>query len=82
MNRGAKHLWGDAKGKPVRLNRALVEAAAVITDAEHARLSVERNRLDAYQRESDPLYFEWQAGEGSKSAWLAKRLDIKSRFSY
>lgn len=34
----------------------------------------------AYQEESDPLFFKWQAGDGTKEEWLAKREEIRSRF--
>jgi hypothetical protein len=43
--------------------------------AERAR---EARRL-AYQREADPLFFAWQAGEASKADWLAKRREIRAR---
>lgn len=43
--------------------------------AERAR---EARRL-AYQREADPLFFAWQAGEVSKADWLAKRREIRAR---
>lgn len=43
--------------------------------AERAR---EARRL-AYQREADPLFFAWQAGDASKADWLAKRQNIRAR---
>ena len=36
----------------------------------------------AYQEESDPLFFEWQAGEGLKSTWEAKRAEIAARYTW
>jgi hypothetical protein len=30
-------------------------------------------RQDAYTQEADPLFFKWQAGEGTEAEWLAKR---------
>lgn len=38
----------------------------------------EARRL-AYQREADPLFFAWQAGEASREDWLAKRREIRAR---
>lgn len=35
----------------------------------------------AYQHESDPLFFQWQAGEKTKEEWLAKREEIRFRFT-
>jgi hypothetical protein len=37
-------------------------------------------RQQAYQTESDPLFFKWQAGEATEAEWKAKRDEIKSRF--
>lgn len=38
------------------------------------------NRKRAYQEESDPLFFDWQRGEATKTQWLAKITEIKARF--
>lgn len=43
-----------------------------------AERASEARRL-AYQREADPLFFAWQAGEASKADWLAKRSEIRAR---
>lgn len=43
-------------------------------------LTQEEKRILAYQEESDPLFFKWQAGEISKEEWLAKREEIKQRY--
>ena len=40
------------------------------------------NRKYAYTQESDPLFFKWQAGEGTEQEWLAKREEIRSRYPY
>ena len=37
--------------------------------------------LKAYQNESDPLFFAWQAGEGTEEAWLLKRSEIHNRYA-
>lgn len=37
-------------------------------------------RQDAYQRESDPLYFKWQRGEALQQEWLDKIQSIKLRY--
>lgn len=41
---------------------------------------VDANRLAAYQKESDPLYFKWKAGEATEQQWLDKRAEIKTRY--
>lgn len=38
-----------------------------------------RERLMAYRAESDPLFFEAEAGEIERQAWLDKRAEIKKR---
>ena len=40
------------------------------------------NRQAAYTQESDPLFFKWQAGEGTEQEWLAKRGEIRTRYPY
>ena len=35
----------------------------------------------AYQEESDPLFFKWQAGEGTEEEWKAKREEIHDRYA-
>jgi len=39
-------------------------------------------RQAAFQAEADPLFFQWQAGEGTEAEWLAKREEIRARFPY
>jgi hypothetical protein len=40
------------------------------------------SRQEAYRTEADPLYFKWQAGEGTEADWLAKRQEIRDRYPY
>jgi len=58
----------DAAWPAVRVARQNAEAAA--------------NRGAAYAAEADPLFFYWQAGEGTEEAWLAKRAEIRDRYPY
>jgi hypothetical protein len=39
-------------------------------------------RQSAFQREADPLFFKWQAGEGTEEDWQAKRAEIRDRYPY
>ena len=39
-------------------------------------------RASAYRLEADPLFFKWQAGEGTEQEWLAKREEIRARYPY
>lgn len=61
----------------------LVDGAWVLNSArelELANLYAERQRASAYQLESDPIFFKWQRGEGTKEDWLAAVEAIKTRF--
>jgi len=56
-----------------------ISAEQVHADARVAE-RVQRNRRHAYQSETDPLFFEEQAGEVSAGTWAVKRAEIKLRF--
>jgi hypothetical protein len=42
----------------------------------------EAKRQAAYTAEADPLFFKWQAGEGTEEEWKAKRQEIRDRYPY
>jgi hypothetical protein len=42
----------------------------------------QNNRQAAFTKEADPLFFKWQAGEGTEEEWKAKRQEIRDRFPY
>jgi len=52
-------------------------------EREKVILSIQQDfeKKNAYQKESDPLFFKWQAGEITQDEWLNKRAEIKSRFN-
>ena len=56
------------------------EAAWEAGAAARAEKEVQRNRRNAYQAESDPLFFEEQRGEVSAGTHAAKVAEIKLRF--
>jgi hypothetical protein len=39
-------------------------------------------RLQAYQKESDPLFFEFQRGESTEQAWKDKVAEIQARYPF
>jgi hypothetical protein len=41
---------------------------------------LEIQKRTAYQNESDPLFFKWQAGEATEAEWTAKRDEIRARY--
>ena len=56
-----------------------IDAAA---EAAFQELLAERERAIAadLREEADPLFFKWQAGEGTEQDWRAKRQEIKARY--
>lgn len=50
--------------------------------AAQQRAAARVNRFAAYTEEADPLFFKWQAGEGTEEEWLAKREEIRQRYPY
>jgi hypothetical protein len=72
----------DAVGKPVKIDQAKVDAAAVIVAQEQALAFAQRNRATAYTTEADPLFFKAQRGEATIEEWQAKVAEIRSRYPY
>jgi hypothetical protein len=44
--------------------------------------AVKAQRLNAYQNESDPLFFEFQRGEATEQAWKDKIAEIQARLPF
>ena len=60
--------------------REAYNAPEAVYDRAYAQ--VQHQRQSAYQIEADPLFFKWQAGEGTEADWLAKRAEIAERYPY
>lgn len=58
------------------------EIAAVEAANAPTREGQEALRQAAYTAEADPLFFKWQAGEGTEEEWKAKRQEIRDRYPY
>jgi hypothetical protein len=43
---------------------------------------VERARQAAYQKDADPLFFQWQRGDGTEQAWLDAVAAVKAAHPY
>lgn len=54
--------------------------AAATYEREYAQ--VEQQRQQAYQSESDPLFFKWQRNAGTEQEWLDKITEIDERYPY
>ena len=72
-------VWNGPGKKPSykKLEELWAEVQAEVLD-ERAR----ENRQKAYEKESDPLFFDWQRGEASKQDWIDKIQEIKDRYPY
>lgn len=55
------------------------EEIEILLNRQKEELADKRRR--AYQREADPLFFEWQRGESTQQQWLGKIEEIKNRIS-
>ena len=71
--------WLDESPKP---DEAELEAAWPEVEVARANAQAAASRAAAYSAEADPLFFYWQAGEGTEQAWLAKRAEIRDRYPY
>lgn len=58
----------------------IVSAPAPSADDLYADAKVKR--ANAFATEADPLFFKWQAGEGTEAEWKAKREEVRNRFPY
>ena len=85
---GDRAHWRDipvTSAQPSPHHRPVVEDGDHVgweLDAEAAKAEAKANRAAAYTAEADPLFFKWQAGEGTEQEWLAKREEIRARFPY
>lgn len=52
---------------------------AFVEPAKSAEM-IQRLKREAYANQSDPLFFEWQAGERTKKDWLDARKAVRDSF--
>jgi len=52
-----------------------IQRAQQVADVQNARRA-------AYQTDSDPLFFEWQRGDGTEQAWLDAVAAVKAAHPY
>jgi hypothetical protein len=70
LEKGLSNEWEVASQSP--LLEPYVEPTPYVPD-------MAAMRREAYQKESDPLYFKWQRGEATQQEWLDKIAEIKTR---
>jgi len=71
--------WLDDTPKP---SQAELDAAWPAVEHANAVAAVENARRAAYAEFSDPLFFEWQRGDGTEQAWLDAVAAVKAAHPY
>ena len=71
--------WQGPGDKPTQ---AELDAAWPQVDYQNQIAAVENARRAAYEADSDPLFFEWQRGDGTEQAWLDAVAAVKAAHPY
>lgn len=71
--------WIGPGDKP---SKAELDAAWPTVEYQRAYTDVENARRAAYAAQSDPLFFEWQRGDGTEQAWLNAVAAVKAAHPY
>ena len=71
--------WYDDTPKP---SQAELDAAWPTVDYNNQVAAVEDARRADYEAQSDPLFFEWQRGDGTEQAWLDAVAAVKAAHPY
>lgn len=71
--------WYGPGNKPTK--KKLDDAWPAVEYA-NAYAAVEQARRAAYTVEADPLFFEWQRGDGTEQAWLDAIAAVKAAHPY
>ena len=71
--------WYDDTPKPTE---AELDAAWPTVDYNNQIAAVENARRADYEAQSDPLFFEWQRGDGTEQAWLDAVAAVKATHPY
>jgi hypothetical protein len=71
--------WQGPGDKPTQ---AELDAAWPTVDYNNQVASVEDARRADYEATSDPLFFEWQRGDGTEQAWLDAVAAVKAAHPY
>ena len=71
--------WYGDTPKPTK---AKLDAAWPAVDHANQVAAVEDARRAAYAVDSDPLFFEWQRGDGTEQAWLDAVAAVKAAHPY
>jgi hypothetical protein len=82
LGEGQRAKWSEGKWSVVDPEPEPTPAPEPELTPEELLTQTRERRQYAFQSEADPLFFKWQAGEGTEVEWLAKREEIRNRFPY
>lgn len=71
--------WLDTSAKP---SQAELDAAWPAVQYANQCTIVERARLAAYEKESDPIFFKWQRGDATEAEWREAVAKVKAENPY
>lgn len=71
--------WLDASSKPTQ---AELDALWPQVQYENQYAAVEQARLIAYEKQSDPVFFEWQRGDATEAEWREAVAKVKAENPY
>ena len=71
--------WLSDTPKPTQ---AELDAAWPQVQYDRQVAAIENDRRAAYETQSDPLFFEWQRGDGTEQAWLDAVAAVKAAHPY
>jgi endo-1,4-beta-mannosidase len=71
--------WLDDSPMP---SQSELDAAWPQVQYDRAYAEVEAARQAAYQQDADPLFFQWQRGDGTEQAWLDAVALVKATHPY
>ena len=74
-------VWDESNTEP-KPSQAELDAAWPQVDYDRQVAAVENARRAAYEATSDPLFFEWQRGDGTEQAWLDAVAAVKAAHPY
>lgn len=76
------YLTLDWIGPGEQPSQAELDAAWPQVDYDNQVAAVENARRADYEAQSDPLFFEWQRGDGTEQAWLDAVAAVKAAHPY
>ena len=74
-------VWDESNTDP-KPTQAELDAAWPQVNYDRQVAAVEAARRADYEKQSDPLFFEWQRGDGTEQAWLDAVAAVKAAHPY